>query len=228
MGFVGKNDVESVAYFKSVGHRFYLRMTLLKKDYQQKNSEIDIKECVLVIMKNPSTTCDNLDEGIQIFNDKKNKRKSHTDKTTTNVLKKIKQGVTITSVQGGSQSNIVIFKKIIVLNLYSFYYSKSSGVDAYYYGTPNLPPLFAVNNSILEHILSKYKGDVICAWGDNSKIRKVEYDNQVKSIQQILSNNTNLNLLKYDTQNRNFIDINNTIRNNPTTPIYPEHGFNWK
>lgn len=195
MGFVGKNMVHSIEYEKS------------KKDRQLLKIEVSVppRNSVLVIMKNPSTTCDNkkLPRGHYKITKKTEKVTCHIDRTTGRVLRKLKN---------------YGYDEITIINLYSLYVSNPSNVNTYYY-SGKTPRIFNENNLRIDNILKSFRGEVICAWGSPNGIRKPEYDKQIDYIYTLFTNGHNL--LEYDPicKSKPFISKQKT---------YPPHGLTWK
>lgn len=194
MGFVGNNKVHLIEYNKSRIDRQFLRIEINNA----------ISSHVVVIMKNPSTTCNNsfLPIGTNTISKYRDKSKCHIDRTTGIVLRKLS----------------AMYDEIFILNLYSLFDSQPSNVDMFYYGSGILPSNFSCNNLQIQNFLSTYKGDVICAWGQNNGIRQPEYDNQINRINSFF--NMNHNLLEYDCSTCTFI--------RRTMTMYPPHGLVWK
>lgn len=197
MGFIGKNYAESIEYVKSTNHREFLRITLKNQPSSK----------VLVIMKNPSKTCDNkcLPIGNHMITKYFEKAKCHIDATTGKVLRKLKS----------------IYDEIMVINLYSLYDPKPKNVNTYYYGTGiNSAQLSLSNDNYISSVLNNYSGDIICAWGNNRGINKTNYDAQVNFVTSQFNNTHNLK--QYDPSTRSFVPFN------PKSHKYPPHGFVWK
>ena len=192
MGFIGRNSVYSVEYTKSRMDRPFLKILV--------NS--NTQNTVLVIMKNPSTTCNNCPNGTQIITTYSSKANCHIDKTTGRVLRKLTP----------------IYDEIIVLNLYSLYASNPTSVNSYYYGNGAIPAIMGNNNNFIQNYLQSYKGDIICAWGKSNGISQPQYDNQITLINSFF--NSQHVLKEYDPTTRGFI--------NRTTNKYPPHGLTWK
>lgn len=194
MGFVGRNTVYSVEYSKTTRNRYFLRITI---------NQI-VKKRVLVIMKNPSTTCDNMPNGNNIKTSSYNDlSKCHIDRTTGKVLRKLKS----------------LYDEIVVLNLYSLYETKPSRLNNYYYHPFNKnPAFFQKNNGSISNYLSTYCGDVICAWGFPNGIYSKQYRKQVSYVNSLFQSNHNL--LEYDIKICSFIKRTNNL--------FPAHGLTWK
>lgn len=194
MGFIGNNCVNSIEYEKTGIDRRILRIEVRKPS----------KNKVLVIMKNPSSTCDNgfLPIGKNTITTYSDKAKCHIDRTTGKVLRKLKG----------------TYDEIFVLNLYSLYDSNPLNVDSYYYGNASTPIILNLNNTKVQTFINSFKGDVICAWGKANGIRQPEYNNQIKNISSFF--NANHNLLEYDPTSKSFI--------NRTASMYPPHGLIWE
>lgn len=193
MGFVGKNKVDRVEYYKSQTDRQFLKINVKFPP---------IKDKVLVVMKNPSTTCNNLNNGSGIITSYSDKAKCHIDRTTGKVLRKLKNS----------------YDEIIVLNLYSLYNSSPKNINVYYYGSGAIPTIFRDNNKFVRKYLNLYSGDVICAWGRPNGIENAYYDKQINYVTSLFNTNHH-NLLEYDSARKKFI---NWTRNN-----YPPHGLTW-
>lgn len=198
MGFIGRNSVYSIEYYKSTSdHREFLRIVV--------NSQPTSK--VLVIMKNPSKTCDNLPHGHNIITTYSDKNKCHIDRTTGKILRKLKNR----------------YDEITIINLYSLYDPDPKNVNAYYYASGNNPTqLMYLNNQCVSSFLSFYSGDVICAWGNYYGIKKTNYDNQINYVVNLLSGSVNYNLLEYNLTTQTFVSVN--FNSN----LYPLHGLKWK
>lgn len=192
MSFDGKNKVHSIYYEKTNTDRQFLKIKL----------KVNPSKSVLVIMKNPSTTCNNLQNGNYTISRYTDMAKCHIDRSTGKVLRKLKN----------------IYDEINIINLYSLYDSKPSGVDAYYYGSNRTPAIFCQNNLRICSFLNSYSGDVICAWGKANGIRQGDYDKQIKCIESLFNNNHNL--LEYEPKSKCFISRTDTK--------YPPHGLTWK
>ena len=194
MGFVGRNNVFNIEYYKMNKHRKFLKITV----NQYVNSQ------VAVIMKNPSTTCSNLPNGKHKINLYADKKKCRIDRSTGKVLRKLRER----------------YDEIIILNLYSLYDKDPKNVNNYYYiSNYNSANLMNSNNNFIRKILSSYKGDVICAWGNSNGISINNYYNQIMYVSSLFTNNHNL--LEYDSRAKKFITRNHN--NN-----YPAHGLTWK
>ena len=119
MGFVGKNKVYSIEYNKS---RIDRQMLKIKVNSTPQN-------CVLVIMKNPSTTCNNMSNGNQTITSYQQKSKCHIDRTTGKILRKL----------------INKYEEIVILNLYSKYDSNPVCINNFYYSWKKRPSMLMVN-----------------------------------------------------------------------------------
>lgn len=196
MGFIGRNLVKEIEYNKSsVGTKDY-------RDYLRISVNNPPKTKVVVIMKNPSATCNNQQNGQHTITSYNNKAKCHIDRSTGRVLRKLKG----------------TYDEIYILNLYSLFEPKPLEVNKYYYKSGSTPTMFNSNNIKVQSFLNSFSGDVICAWGKANGIRQLEYDNQINRITSFF--NTNHNLLEYDQTSNSFV-----VR---TQSMYPPHGFNWK
>lgn len=191
MGFVGKNTVYSVEYSKAANNRYFLRITINKI----------VKKRVMVIMKNPSTTCDNMANGNNVkISSYRDFYKCHIDRTTGKVLRKLKS----------------LYDEIVVLNLYSLYETKPSRLNNYYYHPFNKNPAsFQRNNGSISSYLSAYYGDVICAWGRSNGINSQAYIKQVLYVNSLFQSNHTL--LEYDIKTCSFIKRTNNL--------FPVHGL---
>lgn len=202
MGFSNKNKVNSIIYIKHNNHRYFLKLIVNLKPSPK---------TVVVIMKNPSKTCDNMNNtgfGPKIISDHATKAKCHIDRTTGIVLRKLK-------------AKPYNYDKIIVLNLYSLYDSKPANVEIYYYGNKRRTrSLLFWDNLSVSMFLKIYSGDVICAWGKPNGINKNGYDNQINYVNTLL-NKRQHNLLEYDLKKQRIVARN-------TANAYPLHGLGWK
>lgn len=197
MGFVGRNYADTIEYSKTTTHREFLKITL--------NNPHTSK--VLVIMKNPSTTCNNnyLHVGNHTITKYSEKAKCHIDRTTGKVLRKLNQ----------------IYGEIMIINLYSLYDSNTQNVNNYYYGFGcNSATLLSSNNNYISSFLKNYSGDIICAWGENSGINKTDYDKQVDFVTKCF--NPSHNLIQYDSSTQTFVPFYHSLHQ------YPLHGLVWK
>lgn len=194
MGFVGRNNVFNIEYYKMNRHREFLKITI----NQHVNSQ------VVVIMKNPSTTCIYSPNGNQIIRSYSGKKECRIDRSTGKVLRKLRG----------------VYDEIIILNLYSLYDKNPKNVNSYYYiNNHNSAYFMNSNNNFIRKFLSSYKGDVICAWGNNNGISINNYYNQIMYVSSLFTNNHNL--FEYDSGRKQFIKRNHN--NN-----YPAHGLTWK
>ncbi len=194
MGFVGKNAVVCVKYCKENRHRYFLSIVINQNPRNK----------VLVIMKNPSTTCNNMPDGLNEIINYAERAKCHIDRTTGKVLRKIK--------------NMGAYDEIIILNLYSLYDKYPCKVNTYYYNSAQMRYQMTKNKQCLRRIISNYKGDIICAWGEANGINKAQYDAQT---QYVISLANNAHVLKeYDSAKQKFVQFLNNG--------YPLHGLKWK
>lgn len=195
MGFVGKNYAYQVEYDSISGHRFLLHIKAKKVTSRS----------ITVIMKNPASTCDNMPLGKNIFSKYKDRKLCHTDRTTTNVYRKLVK---------------LHYDDIYIINLYSMYGKNSKNVCNYYYGQKqNLQMINTNNNKILTYNLPK---NIVCAFGSpcGFSSNKKMYDNQINAILNIFQK---CNLFEYDNK------TNNLVHYHISHPIvYPLHGLAWK
>ena len=195
MGFTGRNGVSSVQYIKDNNHRLFLRMVA---------NAVLKPRVVLVIMKNPSKTCNNLPNSIQnsrVISSYKDKAKCHIDRTTGRLLRKLNSS----------------YDEIIVLNLYSLYTPSPVIVNNYYYLTNKHYKNFQTNNNYIASFLKLYSGDVICAWGGPNGINKNAYDSHLHFINSLF---TKQHTLKEYDNIRGLV----SRKNNNTYPLHP---FAW-
>lgn len=196
MGFIGINNVFDVSYNKTITHREYLNIKIKKYPTSK----------VLVIMKNPSTTCNNnfLPVGNYVISTYTEKARCHIDRTTGKVLRKLNK----------------YYDEITIINLYSLYTPYSENINTYYYkGGANTAQLMLSNNNYIASILNNYSGDIICAWGGNKGIYKNKYDKQIAFVVSLFNNNSTL--FEYDPSTKGFRNYNQT------TNKYPLHGLKW-
>lgn len=192
MGFTKNNAVYSVEYNKSIYDRQFLRI----KKYPTTNNP------VVVIMKNPSKTCNNMPSGNQIITKKASLKKCHIDRTTGIVLRKL---------------FYLGYDEIIILNLYSYYSTNPLNINSVYYSPNTLPNIFYQNNNLITYFLNNYRGNIICAWGSNSGIQLNGYNSQINTI--MTAFNSNHNLLEFDATTKAFLQLSS---------VYPLHGLKWK
>lgn len=155
MGFVGRNKAIKIKGIKKGNFRYALQI----------DSGM-IKKTIIVIMKNPSTTFNNVNQQqITKYCDRKN---CHIDRTTGNVYRFLKNS----------------YKRIIVLNLFSAYSTQASALNKIY----NLNYNFATENSEIQKILRAFpNAPIVCAWGQPSGINKALYNQRISDVLNVLS-----------------------------------------
>ena len=155
MGFVGRNKAIKIKGVKKGNFRYALQI----------DSGIN-KKSIIVIMKNPSTTFNNVNQQhITKYCDRKN---CHIDRTTGNVYRFLKNS----------------YKKIIVLNLFSAYSTQASALNRIY----NLKYNFATEDSEIQKALRTFpNAPIICAWGQPSGIDKTLYNQRISDVLNVLS-----------------------------------------
>lgn len=193
MGFVGRNKVFSVTYNKTKKHRYSLII----------NTNNTNTNPVIVIMKNPSSTCKNMLNSGSPLTSYTMMAKCHIDRTTGRVLRFL--------------SITYKYDLIITLNLYSFYDSKSSEVQRYYYGSSKRS-FTKIDNNIRAILTAYPAAPIICAWGNNHDITKLNYDSRITQVYNLLNTR---NLLQYDILAKSIIPYTHK------GGVYPVHGYNW-
>lgn len=193
MAFVGKNNVHNVQYTKIGNHRFFLKITVNRTP----------KRRVVLILKNPSTTCNNMPDGtmnkISSFSCKK---LCHIDRTTGKLLRKLKTA----------------YDEIIVLNLYSLYSPNPVAVCNFYYKTTASSILYLLlNNLYILSTLNNYSGDIICAWGRPNGIPLSEYRSQINFVKGIIQNKK-YRKFEYNRRTNSFVRFHSN---------YPPYPFSW-
>lgn len=204
MAFIGPNFI-NMAYnskkkFRNPKFRYKLKISLNNNSTNK----------IIVIMKNPSTTCDNVGGVISNYKTKKN---CHVDRSTGNILRKIK--------------NTTNYDEIIIYNLYPIYGTTPQVVKDFYY-TPNQrngQHLLSRYNKFLRKQLSKLQGtDIICAWGRPNGIKKSDYNTQIHSVLSYIDKTTN-KFLQYDLKKNKFTPL---ILTQYREDLQPLHGSKWK
>ena len=192
MSFINSNIANSIFYNKSSFYRYRLEINTVQFPSNP----------VIVIMKNPSTTCDNLPDGTHTIQSYSDRKKCHTDRTTGRVYRLLKTK----------------YDKIIILNLFPFYSTNTIHVNNHY--VHNSSNAFITNDLEIASVLKSYpQADIVCAWGGKSQIAKTIYDFRTKNISAMLANR---NLYQYDTSAKSLISYN-IGQTNP-----PLHGLQWK
>ena len=191
MGFIGNNAADSITFYKNNQFRYYLEI----------NVSSNPSNPVIVIMKNPSSTCNNLQANISTITSYADKKKCHIDRTTGRVYRFLKNQ----------------YDKIIILNLYALYTPNSAVVSAYY--SAQISNLHNQNDSTISKVLaSNSTVPVIFAWGANSAIPKDLYDSRIKTVVNMIKSKT---LLQYDINQKLLIPYRPSQK-------YPPHGLMWK
>lgn len=196
MGFIGKNAAKSIVFCKNNGFRYYLEINV---------SSNPVKP-VIVIMKNPSSTCNNLQANNNTITSYIDKKKCHIDRTTGRVYRFLKNQ----------------YDKIIILNLFALYTPYPSVVGSYYFGpasnSHHQKDLIINNTKINNTLKSNPTAPIICAWGANSAIPQKPYNSCIMTIEGMIKNRT---LLQYDINQRSLIAYH-------PSKNYPPHGLMWK
>lgn len=195
MGFVGRNNLHQAMCKKKKECKTIFRYKL------DMIVNMNGQRTIIVIMKNPSTTMDNVKSSILNYSDK---RKSHIDRTTGNVLRKLIS---------------MNYDRIVVLNLFPIYATNPMEINKYY--ASNNIKLDKYNKFLRRQILKYNNVPIVCAWGNASSINLTMYRNQIQKVYQML-NLLNSNIFCYDNMTGKLIPYN--FNNN----LYPLHGLCWK
>ncbi len=205
MGFTGRNSALRIEYSKVIIHntlsfRFALTIKTTSK----------IKKEIIVIMKNPSSTCLNLEDGINVSTTSSSKlRKSRIDRTTGYVYRFLKNH----------------YKRIIILNLYPIYSSNPIDVNAYYHLNNNIVSI-SINDTFISQTLKKYPyADIACAWGGPNGINNNDYDARIGKIFSIIGKR---NTLQYDITSKQLVQYSYQQQNQNKKCVYPLHGLKWR
>lgn len=191
MSFINSNTAYSIVYNKSVFYRYRLEINTVQFPSNP----------VIVIMKNPSTTCDNLPNGTHTIHSYSDRKKCHTDRTTGRVYRYLKNQ----------------YDKIIILNLFPCYATNTINVNNHYVN--NTSNAFIANDLEIASVLNSYpQADIVCAWGGKSQIDTNLYNHRIQNVSAMLVNRT---LYQYDTAKKSLISYNI----GQTSPL---HGLQWK
>lgn len=188
MGFVGRNNAHEVIYDKTPNERFLLVI----------NEKAVPRESIIVMMKNPSTTCINMNDGYNSITTHKDRKNCRIDRTTGNVYRILKK---------------LSYDQVVVLNLYALYSSHPSAIKTHYSGNYN----FSIENNYILSVLNQFpNSDILCAWGKSNGILKSDYNLRIQSVRSLFITR---NLMEYDKTSGQIINL---------VSKYPLHGLMWQ
>ena len=181
------------------------------------SSVLETEDTAIVILKNPASTCKSY-----IFWGTPMCDVCDVDKTTQHLIN-------ILFVKNN-------YKKIITLNLFSYYDNIPATINSVYRGVDK----GVMNQAYVENLKEMVKiistnptADIYCAWGNRSGIKQGIYHKAILDVYKILKNCSN-NIYMYSSTGKNKINLASLTSKKITIKelrlnryLYPLHGLMW-